>query len=222
MIRAPSHRPRSWSPDRARRTHRGNGTARRARASMIPGADAAGNSAQNARIRENSLAPPSMKSWSAPSSPNEGRAPDSVTQDRAQRRARTEPLCGLPAIARHPPFAPMDSGFLGTHRSAGKPRQAASPGIHPPAGWGCHTSTLPAGWKPQRQCSQGPAFRRMAGARVSYNVRVCCWTDDRLFYAVAAPRSAVGALGDSRIELDRIPFSECGSTSSRSLKDWTE
>jgi hypothetical protein len=90
------------------------------------------------------------------------------------------------------------------------------PDIHSPGLPEIHS---PVGWKPQRQGCQAPAFRRMAGARVSYDVRVCCWTDDRLFFAVAAARSAAGALRDARIELGRIPFSECGSTSSRSLKE---
>jgi hypothetical protein len=83
---------------------------------------------------------------------------------------------------------------------------------------GCQTSTLwPAG-SPSAWVASHPRFVEWLeqGRDVT---RLQSWTDDRLFYAVIAARSAAAALRDARIEFDRIPFSECGSTSSRSLKE---
>ena len=51
-----------------------------------------------------------------------------------------------------------------------------------------------ADWKPQCQSCQPPAFGRMAGARVSHDVRVCCWTDDRSGFPIDGSRM-VGMVG---------------------------
>ena len=50
------------------------------------------------------------------------------------------------------------------------------------------TIHFPASWKPQCLGCRPPAFRRMAGARVSYDVRVCCWTDDRSGFPIDGSR----------------------------------